>query len=342
MLGVIIVGLGPIGVACARAVLEESDLKLVALIDQDQTKLGKTLDQLGESSDQEQDPDEEPCPIRVTSSIDDASARDAQVAIVTTTSRFDVASVTITELVARGLHVISSCEEMVWPWYQHDALAQKLDAHATAAGKVVLGTGVNPGFVMDSLAVTLASVVRRATGVRCTRRVQAGTRRRALQAKIGATLRIDRFAELKSQKKIGHVGLPESVALLAAGLGYRVEPGSVVETLDPVIATTATPSAIGLIEPGLVSGIHNTATWYSRGFSVTLDLWMAVGLPDPKDVLEIEGPVQLHMKIPGSIPGDSATVAIIINAIHRLSSLSPGLRTMLDVPPLGCRGRDRA
>lgn len=337
MIRVIVAGMGPIGIACARAVLDEAHLQLVGLLDVDPKKVGKTLDQCDEHSD----PDDEPCNLRITNSLDEAIGHGAEVAVLATTSRFDLAAPMISDLLSRGLHVVSSCEQMSWPWYRHDDLSRQLDAQAKLAGRVVLGTGVNPGFVMDSLAVTFSSVVRRISAVRCTRRVQAGTRRKALQSKIGATMRVERFNELKSAGKIGHVGLPESVALLGAGLGLEVAPGSVVETLDPVIAAQPTPSAMGLIEPGMVAGIHNTATWQGGGVSLSLDLWMAVGLDDPKDVIEIEGPVQLRMKIPGSIPGDSATVAILINTILNLANIQPGLRTMLDVPPSGCRGRER-
>ena len=340
MIRVIVIGMGPIGIACARAVLDEAHLQLVGLLDVDPKKVGKTLDQC----DEQADPDDEPCHLRITSSLDEAiGAGDAKadVAILTTTSRFDLAAPMILDLLSRGLHVISSCEQMSWPWYRHEDLARHIDAQARLAGRVVLGTGVNPGFIMDSLAVSLTAVVRRVSAVRCTRRVQAGTRRKALQSKIGATLRVERFNELKAAGKIGHVGLPESVAMLGAGLGLRIAPGTIVETLEPVIADQPTPSAMGLIEPGMVAGIHNTASWQDQGVLLSLDLWMAVGLNDPKDVIEIEGPVQLRMKIPGSIPGDSATVAILVNTLLNLASIQPGLRTMLDVPPSGCRGRDR-
>src|SRR5690606_6194084 len=121
----------------------------------------------------------------------------------------------------RGCSVVSSCEEMVWPWYRHEALAHELDELAKAHKVTILGTGVNPGFVLDLLPVTLASMVRRVNAVRCERRVDAGLRRESLQAKIGATLTPAQFDALKSEGRIGHVGLCESVAMLAAGLGRK-------------------------------------------------------------------------------------------------------------------------
>ncbi len=148
-----------------------------------------------------------------------------------------------------------------------------------------------------------------------------------------------RFNELMAAGKIGHEGLPESVAMIAAGMGRSAAPGSIEVGLEPVIASKPTSSALGLIQPGFVSGIHNTAQWSGDGLSIHMDLTMAVDLPDPRDTVTLEGPVQLRLKIPGGIPGDSATVAALLNHIRVVHEAKPGLRTMLDVPPAGCRGR---
>jgi 4-hydroxy-tetrahydrodipicolinate reductase len=153
-------------------------------------------------------------------------------------------------------------------------------------------------------------------------------------------MKVEKFRELAAAQKIGHEGLPESVAMIAAGLGRRVEPGSVQITLDPVIADRPIPSALGLIEPGFVAGIHNVGRWQGDGLLIELDLTMAVGTTEPRDVITLEGPVPLKLKIPGGVPGDSATVAALVNHIPIVYDARPGLRTMLDIPIAGCRGRD--
>ncbi|NJL31556.1 MAG: hypothetical protein HC898_07965 [Phycisphaerales bacterium] len=210
---------------------------------------------------------------------------------------------TLQEAMAQGLCVVSSCEEMSWPWYRHPQLAGQIDAQARQAGKALLGTGINPGFVMDWLAVALSSAVRRVTMVRCTRRVDAALRRMPLQAKVGAMMTVDQFNQKKAAGKLGHVGLPESVAMLASGLNHQVLAGSVQVNLDPVIATTPMKSGLGLIEPGMVAGIHNTAHWSNDQLTIDLDLTMAVGTPDPKDVVELGGPVSVKCIIKGGFPG---------------------------------------
>ncbi|MCE9590223.1 MAG: hypothetical protein K8S99_06835 [Planctomycetes bacterium] len=338
MLRVIVVGVGPIGLSCAHAVHAERDMKLVGLVDLDPAKRGKRLTQLADESGTAA-PNADAGPA-VTESLDAAVAGGADVAILTTSSDFRVVAPTIRELLKRGLAVVSSCEQMVWPWYRHEALGHAIDADAKAAGRAVLGTGVNPGFVMDFAAVALSCMVRRVTAVRCERRVDAGLRRRPLQAKVGATMTVERFRELAAQDKIGHEGLPESVAMIAAGLGRRAEPGSVAITLDPVVAEKSLPSALGLIQPGQVAGIHNVGKWSGDGLTIELDLTMAVGTTEPRDVVTLDGPVQVRCKIPGGLPGDSATVAAMINHVRAVHKAVPGLRTMLDMPVAGCVGRD--
>ena len=309
-------------------------MQLVGLVDTDAAKVGLTLSELGGRRDAgSQGP-------RVTDQIAAAVAGGADVAVLTTASRFDDITPTLMEMLEQRLAVVSSCEQMLWPWYRHAALADDVNVAAERAGRAILGTGVNPGFVMDTLAVVMSSVVGRVTQVRCVRRVDAALRRRPLQAKVGATMTPEQFDQLAREGRIGHKGLAESIALLAAGLGRQVEPESVIETLEPHLAQEPVQSSLGLIEPGSVAGIHNVGRWQGANLKIELDLTMAVGLEDPKDVVELDGPVQLSMSIAGSVPGDSATVAVLVNHIHAVHEARPGLRTTLDMPPVGCRGRD--
>ena len=330
MLNVIVVGMGPIGINAARAVNDDPNLTLVGMVDVDPNKLGKTFDELDGKS-KGQGP-------AVVKSIAEAN-KGASIAIVTTTSKFDRLAGTLRECIAQKLHVVSSCEEMSWPRYLHAKLADEMDAQAKAAGVAMVGTGVNPGFVMDLLPVVLSSMVAYVTGVKVTRKLDAAKRRKPLQEKVGATMTTDHFKGLASRGEIGHQGIRESVAMIAAGLGRTVEPGSVKTTLEPVIAEKELPSLLGPIKPGLVRGMRNTARWSGQDLSVELDLTMAVGEADVHDRVELSGPVPLTLVIPGSTPGDTATVASLINCAKMLPSVAPGLKTMLDLPPIGCRRR---
>jgi hypothetical protein len=348
MLKVMVVGLGPIGLACAKAVVCDRDLRLVGMADKAPPKIGKTLAQLqtmaeGAVAEMDEDITQSRCVVHgsIEGAIQAAGGPGSvDIAILTTSSSLSVVAPTIYQLLDQKIAVISSCEQLAWPWYRNAALAGELDAHAKGAGRAVMGAGVNPGFIMDYLAVAAATMVRRVTGVVCTRRVDAALRRQPLQAKIGATMKPERFRELAAEGKIGHEGIAESVALLAAGLGRTVPSGSITVTLEPVIADRATPSALGLIQPGYVAGMRNVATWSGDGISIELDLTMAVGLHDPMDRIEVAGPVQITLEVTTGTPGDSATVAALINHLRPVAASTGGLLTMLDMPPAGCRGRD--
>jgi 4-hydroxy-tetrahydrodipicolinate reductase len=201
----------------------------------------------------------------------------------------------------------------------------------------MLGTGVNPGFVMDLLPLVLSSMVTEVAGVKVIRRLDAAKRRGPLQAKVGATMTPEHFRGLADQGKIGHMGIGESVAMIAAGLGRSAKPGEVTITLDPVIAEREMESLVGRIQPGMVCGMRNTAKWSGKGLTIELDLTMAVGAEDAQDRVELSGPVPLSLTIPGSTPGDTATVASLINGLRLLPDVAPGLKTMLDLPPASCR-----
>lgn len=323
---IVVIGLGPIGIAAAKVVQQSADLTLAGLVDLDPAKLGKSLHELDASAIKSSP---------VVDSIDKVEKPD--VAIVCTTSFFDKAVPLLRACMAKKIHVTSSCEEMAWPKYRHAALAETIDAEAKKAGVALLGTGVNPGYVMDLLAVQLSSMLAKVTQVKCLRRVDALKRRLPLQQKVGSTMTVEHFNGLKKEGKIGHKGLAESIAMIAAGLGRVVNPGEVREDLVPVVADHQIECGLGIIEPGQVRGMHNTGFWQADGLTIQLDLLMACDEPNPRDEIELTGPVPLKVTIPGSTPGDSATVAALVNTARLLPKVSPGLKTMLDLPAAGAR-----
>jgi len=310
-LNVAIVGLGPIGLEAARAVHADPGMTLAGLVDISPDLQGdKPIDGGPE----------------VTGELPACD-----VAVACTTSDFPAMLPLIEQACRQKTHVVSSCEEMLWPWYRHKDAADAAQREAEAAGVALLGTGVNPGFVLDYLPVVLSSMVLEVAGVKAIRRVNAGTRRRPLQAKVGATMTVDAFNERKAAGTIGHRGMAESVALLAAGLGRDIPAGAVEETLDPVVAEQAIESALGTIQPGQVAGIHNVGRWTGEGLAIELDLIMSVGWPDPHDSVELQGSVPLRTRVEGGTPGDTATVASLVNAARVLPHCRPGLRSMLDL-----------
>jgi 4-hydroxy-tetrahydrodipicolinate reductase len=116
-----------------------------------------------------------------------------------------------------------------------------------------------------------------------------------------------------------------------------VKPSDINITLDPVIAQREMNSALGPIPQGMVCGMRNIARWAGKGLTIELDLTMAIGAQDPQDRVELSGPTPLTLIIPNSTPGDTATVAALMNCARVLPRVSPGLKTMLDLPPASAR-----
>ena len=226
------------------------------------------------------------------------------------------------ECVRAGANVVSTCEELSYPWRRHPELAKQLDAEAKAHGVTVLGTGVNPGFVMDTLAVTLSGVCQRVDRIALTRIVDVATRREQLQRKVGAGLSMAEFRARVAAGRFGHVGLKESCWLIADGLGWQLD--SLDETIEPVAAAG-----------GSAAGMRQTARGAVGGSTVIeAVVQMSIGAERPRDEIVIEGTPPIHLLVEGGIQGEAATAAVIVNAIPHVVSHAAGLITMLDLPPL--------
>jgi 4-hydroxy-tetrahydrodipicolinate reductase len=103
------------------------------------------------------------------------------------------------------------------------------------------------------------------------------------------------------------------------------------------MADRDTPTALGTIQAGNVRGMHNVGRWSDGTLTVELDLTMAVGENESKDSVEIDGPVPLKLDIPGGTPGDTATVAALVNCARAIPRARPGMLTMLDLGPCAAR-----
>jgi 4-hydroxy-tetrahydrodipicolinate reductase len=264
---------------------------------------------------------------------DDATVAD--VAIVTTFSDIDRVADQIAELAAARLPAVSTCEELSYPWATHTDTAARIDAVCREHGVACLGTGVNPGFLMDYLPAVLTGLCRRVRGV-TVRRVQDAARRRVpFQQKIGAGLSPAEFERSVAAGSLRHVGLPESVHMLAAACGWELD--RVEETIAPVIAESVVDGGYRPIAPGEAAGVEQWARGFcspdaGAGPVVTLHFRAAVGEADPRDEIEIDGEPPIRSVIPAGVDGDLTTCAVVLNAAAVVAAASPGLHTMLDLP----------
>ena len=256
----------------------------------------------------------------------------ADVALVLTVSGSAEMLPIVDAAAAARINVVSSCEDLSYADWATPDVARQIDDLAVAGGITVLGTGVNPGFVMDRLPLQIAGACVRVHGIRVERVVDAAKRRGPLRAKVGADLTPAEFEAGVAAKRLGHRGLPESCALL--GVGLRLPFDEVVTTIEPVIATAESPRAG--IANGRVAGLRQSAVGRRGGREIArLDLEMSVAAPDPHDRIRIDGDPPMDVLIVGGTHGDRGTVGTIINAIPAVVAAAPGLKTVLDLPLYG-------
>lgn len=323
----VFVGLGPIGRSTLAHALARRGLKVVAACDADPALAGRRLSELVAGA---------PKSVRVVATIEELKGLPkGAVAIVCTSSHLKRAAATFRGLLARGLHVVSSCEELVYPHLRSPRLAKELDALARRKKVALLGTGVNPGFVLDLLPAALTGPCLTVTAIRAHRVVDAALRRGPLQLKVGAGKSVAQFEAEASAGTLGHVGLPESAQLLCAALAFGKP--LIREELRPVVASRAIETPFVKIEPGQVAGIdHRLVAVAPRG-RVELHLEMYLGAESPRDEVTIDGEPTLRARLDGGTPGDLATVAALLNAAPGMAAAAPGLRTVLDGPFPLCR-----
>jgi len=318
-------GLGPIGVRCARLAAGKDCLRLVGAADTDPAKVGRDVGELDGGR---------PLGVRVSGDAAEVLAQARpDVVLHTTRSAFAQVFDQLEQIAAAGVSVVSSTEELLFPALKNADLAERLDRAAREHHAVVLGTGVNPGFVMDTLALVLTAVCYDVRKVTAERRVDAATRRLPLQKKVGAGMTVEQFNELKARNAIGHVGLPESMALIAHGLGWPID--RLEEDLEPVLAPRDIQTEFLTIRAGQVAGIHNSGRVVSGGVErVALDLKMFVGAEDPADRVRLDGSPPIDARLSGGVAGDLATAAMLVNLAPRVAELArtnPGLRLMTDL-----------
>jgi len=319
-------GLGPIGLGIVEVLLSRPWVQLVGAIDVDRSKVGKDVGEFLAT------------PRKTGVLVTDKATSllketGAEVVTHATSSYMSTIHSQLSEILDLGASVVSTAEELTYPFAKHPDLARDLDERARKKNAVVLGTGVNPGFVLDTLAVALSGVCQRVNSIRAERIVDAARRRLPLQKKIGAGLSPSEFEKKVAEGTIKHVGLPESVGLISLAMGWKV--GEIQERITPVIAEKEVRSDYITVQPGDVAGVRQVAKGILGGQElIVLDLRMYLNASNPHDSILIDGTPPVDMTIRGGIHGDSATPAIVANAIPKLKSLETGLRTMLDLPPL--------
>jgi len=318
-------GIGPIGASIAKLMREKQAIEIIGAIDTDPGKVGRDLGEVVGAADA-------PWGVKVSGDARETLELNADVVLHTTSSSLPAVMDQLLECLEAESSVVSTCEELSYPYRTHPELAAKLDAAAKDAGVALIGTGVNPGFVMDKLVVTLAAVSQRIEHAKAVRIVDASKRRLPLQKKIGAGMTVEEFKAKVLEGVIKHVGLPESVAMVADSLNLPVT--EITETIEPKVATERVTTEFLTVEAGQAAGVHQIG----RGLAsdgqelVYLELQMYVGAKDPADTIELSGHPNIRLVVPGGTHGDVATASVAVNSIPVILDAPAGLRTARDLP----------
>jgi 4-hydroxy-tetrahydrodipicolinate reductase len=322
----ILYGVGAVGSLIARALLGKKGLEIVGAVDIAEDKVGKDLGEvlgLGEKLGAKVYKNAEELFLDVK----------ADIAVHATSSFLKQVYPQIASLIKHGVDVISTCEELAYPHYSNPKIAEEIDRLAKKHDVTVLGTGINPGFLMDTLVITLTAVCQKIEKIEAVRVMNAATRRLPFQRKIGAGLTVEEFRQkIESGQITGHVGLEQSIAMIADALAWRLEKIR-SEPVEPVIAENTVESDFIKVEAGKVAGLKQTARGFIGGREVIVLRFQAyIGAEEEYDAVTITGVPLVKQKIQPCIHGDLGTAAIVVNTIPKVLKAPAGLITMKDLP----------
>lgn len=316
-------GLGPIGCSIARYAMERG-IEIVGAVDINPKLAGQDLgDVLG--TDRK---------LGVLVSVDENEVLPkvkADIVLHAISSSLKEVAYQLESIMKAGCNVVSTCEELAYPWTRQSDLAKKIDRIAKNNKVTVLATGVNPGFVMDTWPILMTAVCKEVRKIKVARIQDARPRRFPFQKKIGAGRTVEEFKKLADAGTVRHVGLAESIAMIAAAMGWKLD--SITEDIEPVIADKQVKSDFITVQAGEVAGVKQIGVGKSKGEElVRLEFEAYLGAPESYDTVYINGTPDMEVSIKGGTFGDIATAAIVINAIPRVLEASAGLMTMMDIP----------
>ena len=323
-------GCGPIGCSVIKYARNRPDIEVVGAIDIDSTLVGRDLGDVASIDDK--------IGVAISAEADGTlSQAKPDVVFLTTGSSLREIHTPATECIEAGANVISTCEELAYPYREEPQISADIDKRARDKGVTVLATGVNPGFVMDAWPLFMTGICQQVKKIKAVRVQDASPRRGPFQKKIGAGLTLEEFNELVAAGTLKHVGLPESIAMIASGLGWKLD--EITESIEPVIARSRVETDFVMVEPGQAAGVRQVGRGIrARDELITLEFEAYVGAPESYDAVYITGTPNLEVVIKGGTPGDIATAAITVNCVHRVMDAPPGLLTMKDLPIVSVLG----
>lgn len=326
---VLVLGTGQMGAGITRLLLKKAGLELVGAYGRRVQRTGMDLGQaIGLNR-----------MLGIPISVDlerTISETLPEIAIQATCSTANDALPEISTLLRHGVNVISIAEEMAYPRHCSPAIAEELHWQAVKQGVSILGTGVNPGFVLDLLVITLSAVCADIKSITAKRVNDLSPYGPAVLKSQGIGLSAQDFATgLANGTVVGHIGFKESIHMIAKAVGWEID--EIKETREPIITQVQRKTASVTIEPGQVAGCQHTAVAYAGDKPVITLVHPQQVLPqlageETGDTISIKGTPDVHLSGSPEIPGGEATIALAVNMIPRVINAAPGLYSMAELP----------
>lgn len=314
-------GYGSMGSGMAGLVSRKAGAELVAIIDADPVKVGTA----GAGG------------VVVAADARRALAQTRPNVVLLATSSFlaDVVGPIETALAA-GAHVITIAEEMSEPWAADERLADRIDEAARRAGRTVLGTGVNPGFILDTLIIALTAVCQDVTRIEAHRINDLSPYGPTVLSTQGVGTTLEEFERgIREGKIFGHIGFPQSARLIARAVGWELD--EVKEERVPIVSRTRRAARHVTVLPGQVAGCEHRVVGRGGGRDLIRLVHPQQVLPGAEGVatedhVHIQGTPEIDLTIRPEVPGGVATQAIAVNMIPKVMTARAGLLTMIDLP----------
>jgi len=320
----VVFGCGVMGRRAAEALLGKSSFELIGAVDVNERILGSDLGELLDLGRKIGIP---------VQRADQAPLGEADTVVLTTGSHLRDIEEQVNACIDAGANVVSTCEELFYPWIRNPKAAGRINARARLRAVTVIGTGINPGYLMDTLPLVLTAPCLSVRSVTVTRMMNAAARRLPFQKKVGIGLAPAAFRDAMDRGAItGHVGLRESMQMIAVGLGWNLD-AYAEEPPAPVLAKAPTETGLGTVAAGDVIGLSSVA-YASAGHAERIRLLFHAyaGIKDEYDEVVIDGEPPVRQRVTGGINGDTGTVAVTVHTAARVVDAAPGLKTMIDIP----------
>jgi len=314
-------GIGVIGRGVTKVLVKKGDMRIVGAIDV--SNVGRDLGDIAGIGRKLR--------VKIRSEADKVFRQaKPQVVVHTTGSSLKKVYPELEKLIKAKVNVVSSCEELSYPYQKEPKIAARLDRLARENGVTVLGTGVNPGFLMDAWPLFMTGVCTEVKEIKVSRVQDAAHRRIPFQEKIGAGKTKKEFEKKVKDGTIRHVGLAESIAMIGDGLGWKLD--KITESIEPIIYRKTVKSSYLTVKPGLAAGVKQVGHGWKGGKRlISLNFEASIGAGTSYDSVSISGTPPMEVIIKGGTHGDIATVAMLVNAIPKVLDASPGLKTMKDL-----------